>query len=101
MSAQKQKSKAQAIEELALLEELKQLAPRLGFELRQERLLREVGYRVRSGSCRVREARLIFLDRDLPVSAQIDVLIDAMAGAPLDDVYVSPAVRSLLERAAA
>jgi hypothetical protein len=84
----------------ALLEELKELATRLGFEVRQERLLREVGYRVRSGSCRVHQTRVILLDRVLPVSAQIDILVEELAGHPVDEVYLSPAVRRLLERAA-
>ena len=89
-----------AAAQLALLEELKGLATRLGFEVRHERLLREVGYHVRSGTCRVRDARVILLDRVLPVSAQIDFLVDELAGHPVDDVYLSPAIRRLLERAA-
>lgn len=88
-----------AAAQLALLEELKELATRLGFEVRHERLLREVGYRVRSGSCRVRDTRVILLDRALPTSAQIDILVDELAAQRLDDVYVSPATRRLLERA--
>ncbi len=86
--------------QLALLEELKAVATRLGFEVREEKLLREVGYRVRSGSCRVRESSVIFLDRGLAPAAQIDILVDELAGRPLDDVYLSPAVRRLLDRAA-
>jgi hypothetical protein len=89
-----------AAAQLALLEELKDLATRLGFEVRQERLLREVGYRVRSGSCRVRDTRVILLDRALAAGAQIDILVEELAGHPVDDVYVSPAVRRLLEHAA-
>ena len=92
---------ARAGEQLALLEELKAVATRLGFEVREERLLREVGYRVRSGSCRVRETNVILLDRGLPPSAQIDVLVEELAGRPLDEVYLSPAARRLLETAAA
>ncbi len=84
----------------ALLDELKQLAERLGFEVREERLLREVGYRVRSGRCRVREKNLILIDRGLPVSAQIDILAGELAARPLDAVYLSPAARRLLEDAA-
>ncbi|MBI3783360.1 MAG: hypothetical protein HY270_08155 [Deltaproteobacteria bacterium] len=84
----------------ALLEELKDAAVRLGFEVREEKLLREVGYHVRSGGCRLRGADLILLDRALPVAAQIDVLIDQLSGRSLDDVYLSPAARHLLERAA-
>jgi len=90
-----------AAAQLALVEELKELATRLGFEVRHERLLREVGYRVRSGSCRVRDTRVILLDRILPPGAQIDILIEELAGHPLDDIYVSPATRRLLERATA
>lgn len=87
-------------EQLALLEELKGVATRLGFEVREERLLREVGYRVRSGSCRIRGTAVIFLDRGLPLSAQIDILVDELAGRPLDEVYLSPAARRLLDHAA-
>ena len=85
---------------LALVDELKQVAAALGFEVREEKLLREVGYRVRSGSCRVGAARVILLDRGLPPSAQIEVLVEELAACPLDNVYLSPAARGLLERAA-
>ena len=84
--------------ELALLEELKSAAERLGIRVREEALLREVGYRVRSGRCRIRDAEVIFLDRGLTLSAQIDVLVDELAGRPLEAVYLSPAARALIER---
>lgn len=86
--------------QLALLDELKAAAEKTGLRVREERLLREVGYRVRSGRCRVGEDEIIFLERDLPVAAQIDVLIDELAGRTLDDIYLSPAARALLERVA-
>ena len=100
MARQEDKQGRGAGEQLALLEELKAVAARLGFEVREEKLLREVGYRVRSGSCRVRDAHVILLDRGLPPNAQIDILVDELAGRPLDDVYISPAARRLLDRAA-
>jgi hypothetical protein len=87
-------------EQVALLDELKALAGALGFEVREEKLLREIGYRVRSGSCRVRDARVILLDRGLPPSAQIEILVEELAACRLDDHYLSPAARELLERAA-
>ena len=99
VARQADKQSRGAGEQLALLEELKTVAARLGFEVREEKLLREVGYRVRSGSCRVHEAHVIFLDRGLPTSTHIDILVDELAGRPLDDVYVSPAARRLLDRA--
>jgi len=94
------KSGRSAGEQLALLDELKGAATHLGFEVREEKLLREVGYHVRSGSCRVREAQIILLDRGLAPSAQIDILVDELAGRPLEDLYLSPAARRLLERTA-
>jgi len=89
-----------ASRQLALLEELKAAATRVGFAVREERLLREVGYHVRSGSCRVGEQQIILLDRGLQPSAQIDILVEELATCRLDDVYLSPAARDLVERAA-
>jgi hypothetical protein len=83
--------------ERVLLEELKAVALGLGIRVREERLLREVGYRVRSGACRLHEADLVLLDRGLPVSSQIEVLADVLAERSLDSVYLSPAARRLLE----
>src|SRR5205823_12453919 len=60
----------------AVLEELKALAARVGLEVREERLLREVGYQVRSGSCRVRGRSILFLDRDLPPAGRLEVLLE-------------------------
>lgn len=81
----------------ALLEELKAVAAQVGFEVREEKLLREVGYHVRSGGCRLRDTNLILLDRQAAPNLQIEVLVEVLAGQALDSVYLSPAVRELLE----
>jgi hypothetical protein len=90
----------EAAAQQALLDELKAAAEKLGLRVREERLLREVGYRVRSGRCRLREDEIIFLERGLPVNAHIDVLVDELAGRCLDDIYLSPAARALVEAVA-
>lgn len=92
---------ASAAGQVALLDELKAAAEKVGLRVREEHLLREVGYRVRSGRCRLRDDELLLLDRALPASAQIEVLVDELANRPLGDVYLSPAARLLVERAAA
>lgn len=84
----------------ALCEELKEVARRLGVEVREEVLLREVGYRVRSGACRVHGEEVIFLDRNLPPSERLQVLLDELGGRDLEAFYVSPELRRLLERRA-
>jgi len=91
------KQSARAERERVLWEELKTVAQGLGIRVREERLLREVGYRVRSGACRVRDTNLVLLDRGLPLSAQIEVLVDVLAGRSIETVYLSPAARRLLD----
>jgi hypothetical protein len=84
--------------EEALCEELKELATRLGLRVREEILLREVGYRVRSGLCRVRGEDVLFLDRNLSPGERLEVLLGALGGMDIDSHYVSPALRHVLER---
>jgi hypothetical protein len=84
--------------EEALCDELKGLAEKVGIRVREEILLREVGYRVRSGLCRVRGEDVVFLDRHLTPGECLDVLLAALEGRDLEAHYVSPALRRLLER---
>jgi hypothetical protein len=56
------------------LSELIEVAKALNIEVRTEKLLREVGYRARSGRCRLNGRELILVDRDSSLSDQIDFL---------------------------
>ena len=56
------------------LNELIEAAKALNIEVRTEKLLREVGYRARSGRCRLNGRELILVDRDSSLSDQIDFL---------------------------
>ncbi len=85
----------------ALLEELKALAKQLGIRVREEKLLREVGYRVRSGSCRVHEQDMVFLDRDQPASERIEILVEELSRRNVDTEPLSPSLRRLLGGGAA
>ena len=82
----------------ALCEEAKELAKRVGLVVREEILLREVGYRVRSGACRVRGEEVIFLDRNLTAPERLQVLLDALDGRDFETHFLTPALRGLLER---
>jgi hypothetical protein len=83
--------------EEALCEELKQVAVRLGVQVREEQLLREVGYRVRSGLCRVHGEEVIFVERTLPPEERVQVLLEGLAGRDVEALYLSPVLRRLLE----
>lgn len=80
----------------AMAEELARAARALGFEVREEELLREVGYRARSGVCRIGDRRVIVLDRRLPPADRVEILCGALEGCDLEHVFLSPAVRARL-----
>jgi hypothetical protein len=61
------------------LQELIGAAKQRNIEVRAEKLLREIGYRARSGRCRVKGQELIILDRDAPISEQVDFLAAELA----------------------
>jgi hypothetical protein len=82
----------------ALCEEAKELARRLGVTVREEVLLREVGYHVRSGACRLRGEDLILLDRHQPPGDRLQVLLDELGRHDVETHYLTPALRRLLER---
>jgi hypothetical protein len=80
----------------AMVEELMRVARELGFEVREEELLRDKGYRPRSGTCRVGERDVILLDRKLAAPERMEVLCAALADRDLEHVFLSPALRSLV-----
>jgi len=80
----------------ALLQELKELAEQLGIRVREEKLLREVGYQVRGGGCRVHGREVVFLDRDLPLPERVEILVDELSQREFDPEALSPALRRLL-----
>src|SRR5262249_4029589 len=69
--------------------------------VREEKLLREVGYQVRGGSCRVRGQEMVFLDRDLPLPERVEILLDELSRRQLDKESLSPSLRRFLGDGAA
>ena len=61
------------------LQELILTAKQLNIEVRTEKLLREAGYRAKSGRCRVNGQEMILLDRDAGVAEQIEFLAGELA----------------------
>jgi hypothetical protein len=82
---------------LRLVDELTEAAKRLGLEVRREKILREVGYRVRGGACRFRDRNLVILDREMAPVEQVEILAEALRGRDIEGVYLSPAARRLVE----
>jgi hypothetical protein len=74
-----------------IIEELEDVAGRLGFEVRTEK------GNFRGGRCIVGGEELIMLNERHQPKTQLVVLAQALRDAPLDTIYLKPAVRRALE----
>ncbi|MFC1896677.1 hypothetical protein ACFL0Q_08500 [Thermodesulfobacteriota bacterium] len=80
-----------------LYQTLKDLAEKLGIAV-SERNLKTSGIRPQSGLCRVRDRHVFIMDRKLHVSRKVELLAECLAGMSLENIYVMPAVRELVQR---
>jgi hypothetical protein len=79
-----------------LLQRLKELAEKTGVTVREERLVREVGYHVRSGACRLRGQDVLLLDTGASSAERIEALLEFLAECDLDGVFVEPDLRRMI-----
>lgn len=92
--ARRSKKASRKVEEPSpLLERLKEIAAASGLEVREERLLREAGYSVRSGVCRVSEQEVLLLDRNASPAERIEAMCGVLQGRDLDSVFIEPEIR--------
>jgi len=78
-----------------LVDYLAELSEKLGIEVRWEGLLGD------GGICELRGKRYLFVDRSLDLKTQLDVMATALCEEPLDEIYILPEARQLLELARA
>lgn len=79
-----------------IMHELLDLAQRLGIRIRREKLGTEE-VPACSGLAWIDGRPVLFLDRGLPAVEAVDVLISELSAFPLEDVYVKPGIRALLD----
>lgn len=92
--AKRSRKSARIVEEASpLLERLKEIAAASGLEVREERLLREVGYSVRSGVCRVSDREVLLLDRNTSAADRIEAICGVLCERDLDSVFIEPELR--------
>ena len=76
--------------------ELLELAHRLEIKVRRERLGDE-NEPVQSGLAWVDYKPVLFLDSRLSATEAVDILVRELAGFPLEDLYIKPGIRALLD----
>ena len=82
--------------EATVLQQLEELAERLGVKVIYESLSQEE-FVIRSGTCTLRGQLLALIDQKLPAGDRIRVLGDCLARFDLSTIYLVPAVREVIE----
>ena len=77
-------------------QQLSELAERLGISI-SEKNLRQVGIRVQSGLCKVRGESVFFMDKRLSMAEKVRLLAECLAQQPIEEVYLVPALREVIE----
>ena len=80
-----------------LLNQIEELAGRLGIEIRYGNIPGEDSHRT-GGLCRVKGKYMLIIHSRLTQKEKIGVIIKALKGFEMGDVYVIPAIRELLDK---
>ena len=78
-----------------LLDQLEDLANRLGIKVRYENVNLEESSSV-GGLCRLKGEYVLIIHAQAPVKEKIDVLTEVLKRFPLGDIYIRPVIRELL-----
>jgi hypothetical protein len=81
------------------LEELRTLATQLSIQIETGKL-GDDEFPVRSGFCRIKGQRLILLDKRQSKEEQIEIIVQALAGLNLEDIYLPAWLREKIENPA-
>ncbi len=77
-----------------MLEQLEALAQRMSIKVRYEKC------KSRGGLCRIKGEQMIIIRKDLTVQDKADLFSRLLCRFPLEDYYLIPEVRKILEQAA-
>ena len=80
-----------------LYNELKAVAEKLGITVKEHNL-RNAGLHVSSGLCRVKDEDIFVMDKRLPIREKTENLAECLGRQNLDNVYIVPAIREMLDK---
>ncbi len=76
---------------------LKELAEKLNITVSEKNLL-NIGLKVKSGLCRVKEKQLFVMDKNKRINKKVEILAACLSAMSLEEVYIVPAIRETLEK---
>ena len=80
----------------SIYDNLKEIAGKLEIEVVEHRLV-ATGVKAKSGLCKVKEKKIFIMDKNLPTKNKIAILGDCLSKFSLDEIYIAPAVRKILD----
>jgi len=83
--------------ETTILQNLEAIAEKLDIKVNYENLRKRHVFS-KGGFCRLKEDKIVIIDTTLNLSEKIDVLADALSQLDLEDIYMPPVVRKILDR---
>ena len=87
------------MDEITAVEEFEKLAENLGIQIRYEPIRQDEDFvRVVGGLCLLRGKYVVIIDSKAAMGEKIRTLAEALAHFDLDQIYIKPALRELLER---
>jgi len=78
-------------ESSALFEELCDVFSKIGMEIRSE-----AGY-FAGGICLLEDQKILFINKNIPMDQNIDMLLEQLKTVNLENIYLSPRLRSRIE----
>lgn len=80
-----------------IYQQLVEVAGKAGIRVLEQNL-RASGVNAQSGLCRIKGESVFIMDKHLGVNEKIDILADCLRQLPLDEIYIMPVIRNLLDR---
>lgn len=80
-----------------LYQSLKELAEQLNITV-SEQNLKITGLKVKSGLCTVKGEKMFIMDKHKQVRQKVKILASCLCMMPIEDIYIVPAVREILEK---
>lgn len=79
-----------------IYQELKDIAQKLGLTV-AEKSFRNLGITIRSGFCRIKNENKFIMDKHKSLQQKIDILATELNSYDLNEIYILPAIREILQ----